>query len=102
MPAEHHSRVGSDAEQRSRSCWPSKHYEALGASIFYCAETDWDMSYKTPETLLFLFEAYTSLEESILHITVFSFAFTLVFILMNCLEPYLQNSIRDRMSLFCF
>lgn len=51
VPAESHSSVGTDAavwhaEQGSRSCWPSKHYEALGARMFYCAGVDWDCSIK--------------------------------------------------------
>lgn len=33
--------------QGSRSCWPSKCYEVLGATMFYRAEADWDMFYKT-------------------------------------------------------
>lgn len=44
--------------------------------MFYCAEADWDMSYKPPKTLLFLFEVHTSLENPVLYITFFfSFAF---------------------------
>ena len=72
--------------------------------MFYCAEADWDVSCKTLKPFLFPFEVHTSLENPVLYITVFfSFAFTLLFIQMNCLEPYLQNSVsRTQTSLFSF
>lgn len=56
------------------------------------------------QTLLFPFEVHTSLENPVLYITFFfSFAFTLLFIQMNSLEPYLQDSVfMTQTSLFSF
>lgn len=72
--------------------------------MFYCAKADWDVSYKTLKPLLFAFEIHTSLENSVLYIPFFfNCAFTLTFIPMNCLEPYLQNTVSEtQTSLFCF
>lgn len=78
-------------EVGSRSLWPSKHWEVLGARMCWGW---WGHVLKPPKTLLLPFEVHTSLENPILYITAFfSFAFTLLFIPMSSPKPYLQNAV---------